>query len=123
MREGGRWRGHTRSTSISPSYLSPGTERHETQLEHIQHHRQYLLLPLTEHQGAVNAKRRRLFPCSVQQPSGENVEPSKDRKTKEGWKERCWKVRDESALDRKRDFLSCVERSSGGRSMGSRCPL
>ena len=97
----------TRSTSISLSYLSPGSERHETQLEHIRYFRQHPHLPLTEHQGAVNTKSRRLFPGSALQPSRMNVEPSKDRSTKE-WRglgeDRVGFVRDKSALDRKRDF-------------------
>ena len=87
--EGVRWRGRTRSTSVSPSYLSPGSERHETQLELSQPRRQSLLFPLTKHQRAMNAKSRRLFPGSAQQPSRMNVEPSKARKTK-GWRGRCW---------------------------------
>ena len=56
--------------SISPLYLSPGQE---TQLELIGHYHRYLLLPLTEHQGAVNAKSRLLFPGSAQQPSQKDV--------------------------------------------------
>ena len=91
----------------------------------FQHRRQYPLLPLIEHQGGMNARSRRLFPGSAQQSSWKNVELSKDRKTK-GREDHLGFGGDESALDRKRDFLGCVERSSGrdgGRSMGSRCPL
>ena len=126
MREEDRqWRGHTRSMSISPSYLSPGSERHETQLQHIRHFRQYLLLPLNQHQGAMNAKSRHLFPGSAQRPCRMNVEPSKGRGTK-GGEDHVGFVRDELVLGCKRDFLRCVGRSSGrngGRSMGSQCPL
>ena len=69
----------------------------------------------------MNAKSPRLFPGSAQQFSQKNVEPSKDQKLK-GGEDRVGFARDESALDRKRDFLGCVEKSSwrnGGRSMES----
>ena len=74
-REGGRWRGRTRSMLISPSYLSPGSEHYEMRLEHTQHFGQYLLL-FTKHQAAVNVKSRRLFPGSAQHPSRKKTEPS-----------------------------------------------
>ena len=48
--------------------LSRGSERHETPLELIQPC-QFLLLPLTKHQGAMNAKSRCLFPGSALRPS------------------------------------------------------
>ena len=73
--ESGRRRGRTRSVLISPSYLSPGSEHYEMRLEHTQKFGQYLLL-FTEHQAAVNAKSRRLFPGSAQQPSRKNTELS-----------------------------------------------
>ena len=81
--EGGHWRGRTKSTSLPPSYLSPGYERHETRLEHIQRRRQYPLLTLNEREEST------LFPSSAQQPSREDVEHLKDRKIK-GWRGPCW---------------------------------
>ena len=69
-------------------------------------------LSLNMHQGAVNAKSRSLFPGSAQQPSQKNVESSKDQSLR-GGEDRVGFVRNESAPDRKRDFLGCGERSSG----------
>ena len=60
----------------------------------------------------MNAKSRRLFPSSAQQPPRKDIEPSKARKSK-GGKDHVGLVRNELALDRKREFLSCMGRSSG----------
>ena len=102
----------THQIHVDIAIVSPGSERHKTQLELIQPHHEFLLLRLIKHQEAVNAKSRRLFPGSAQQPSRMNVEPSKGRKTN-CEEDHVGFSRDESALDRKRDFLGCVERSRG----------
>jgi len=117
--EGGRWRHQIQS--ISPLYLSPGCERHETQLE--LHWALSSISSPPPHRAPRGREREestfvsRFGSTALSEGC---LNPRKTERLRDG-EDHVGFVRDESALDRKRDFLGSVERSSGGRSMGGRC--